>query len=151
MHIQQILKQSISEQIAYNIALNKLYFASGVPRLLKCDCKTPTIAHCIYLFFIAADSQLRFLYKPQNKSAHLNDNNVYLLCVATGNVSSYIWLKDGVSIHDSGIEYQLTAGGSILDFTSITDKVQGVYTCVVRSETNQTINSMAWIQILSKF
>ena len=100
---------------------------------------------------IAADSQLQFLHKPQNKSVLLNDRHVYLLCVATGNVSSYIWTKDGVSIHDSGIEYQLAAGGSVLNFTSISDKIQGVYTCMVRSETNQTINSMAWIDMLSKF
>ena len=99
---------------------------------------------------IAADSQLRFLHKPQNKSVFLNDKNVYLLCVAAGNVSSYTWLKDGVSIRDSGIEYQLDAGGSILNFTSITDKIRGVYTCVVESETNQTIDAVARIHILSK-
>ena len=102
-------------------------------------------------YFITADSsQLRFSYKPQNRSVLVNEKGVYLLCVATGNVSSYKWLKDGVSIQDSGIEYQLAAGGSILNFTNITDRIQGVYSCVVESEASQIIQSKAWIHILSK-
>lgn len=91
------------------------------------------------------------MYKPQNKSASLNDDNVYLLCVATGGVSSYTWLKDGVSIQDSVVDYQLLAGGSILSFSSITTDTQGVYTCVVESQTNQTINGSALLYLLSKF
>ena len=100
--------------------------------------------------FTVADTQLKFLHKPQNKSAFMNDSNVYMLCVATGGVSSYTWLKDGVNINETGIEYQLIAGGSILKFISVTTKMQGFYTCVVKSESNQTISSMAWFQILSK-
>ena len=103
------------------------------------------------LFFTVADSQLKFLHKPQNKSLSLNDDNVYLLCVATGGVSLYSWLKDGVSIHDSGVDYQLAAGGSILNFSNVTTDIQGVYTCVVESKTNQTINGSASLYLLSKF
>jgi len=93
------------------------------------------------------------LHKPQNKSVLLNDDdkNVYLLCVATGNVASYTWLKNGVPVNDSGIEYQLAARGSILKFINITSHIQGVYTCVVENETSQTIHSMAWFHILSEF
>lgn len=72
------------------------------------------------------------------------------MCVATGNTLSYNWLKDNVNINDSLIEYQLVAGGSVLILTDINNKIQGAYTCIVQSETNQTINSMAWVHILSK-
>ena len=103
-------------------------------------------------FFITTDSsQLKFLYKPQNRSVLVNESNVYLLCVATGNVLSYTWLKDSVSVQDSGIEYQLAAGGSILNFTNVTDRIQGVYSCVVESEASQIIQSTAWIHLSSKF
>ena len=81
----------------------------------------------------------------------MNDHNVYLLCVATGSVSSYTWLKDSASIRDGGVEYNVIAGGSILNFTHITDEIRGIYTCVVKDEINQTIHAMAWINILSKF
>lgn len=98
-----------------------------------------------------ADSQIRFLHKPQNKSAFWNESNVYFLCVATGNVSSYTWLKEGFDIGNSGIEYQLSAEGSVLMITNITSKTQGIYTCVVESKTRERISSMAWFNILSKF
>ena len=103
------------------------------------------------LFFTVADSQLKFLYKPQNTPVSLNDDNAYLLCVATGGVSLYTWLKDDVSINNSGVDYQLAAGGSILSFPNVTTNIQGVYTCVVENETNQTINGSALLYILSKF
>lgn len=106
--------------------------------------------NCTYLFYAVADSQLRFLYKPQNKSAFY-DSKVYLLCVAAGRVSSYVWLKDGANINNSGIEYKLTAGDSVLHFRNITDQTSGVYTCVVKGEANQTIHSTAWFQTLGKF
>ena len=107
--------------------------------------------YTIIVIFTVADLQLKFLYKPQNKSVSLNDDNVYLLCVATGGVSSYSWLKDGVSIQDSGVDYQLAAGGSILSFPNVNTSIQGVYTCAVKSETNQIIKESTWLYFLSKF
>ena len=92
-----------------------------------------------------------FVYKPQNILARNGQSDKFFACIARGaGVLSYTWLKDGNNISDTNIHYQLAANGIVLYLTEVDDHAEGVYTCVVESDTAEVINSSATVGVMGE-
>ena len=95
--------------------------------------------------------------RPVDQYVYLNEVT-FFTCIARGSNITYVWLKDGTPVNESGIPYTIMAKGSVLQVKVKDAKAYGVYKCIAQNgfSRNESIAllhpkgklSMLWIIIL---
>ena len=65
----------------------------------------------------------------------ITDNTLRLTCISTGGPATTVtWTRDNVTITEGTVTYYVTHDGSYANILTVTERLEGFYTCTVAND-----------------
>ena len=75
------------------------------------------------------------------------DSMFRLTCISTGGPATYItWTRDSVTITEGTVTYYDTDDGSYANILTVTERLEGLYTCTVANDRPSTASATITVQ-----